>query len=73
MRHDCGWPGCKRRIPIELFACRHHWPRIPLELRTQLRALVPAPGTLPSLAYMEAARAARAWALEQNAKEGAAA
>jgi hypothetical protein len=31
--HTCHAPGCERRVPAKLFACRTHWFALPKDLR----------------------------------------
>lgn len=33
MSHICHAPGCTRRIPARLFACREHWYALPKKIR----------------------------------------
>ncbi len=35
-RHECPAPGCTKRVPFEMFACRQHWFSIPVEIRHEL-------------------------------------
>lgn len=34
--HLCGWPGCRRPVPLEMWGCKTHWFTLPAELRTEL-------------------------------------
>lgn len=31
--HRCGWPGCKRPIPLAMWGCNRHWYSLPKEIR----------------------------------------
>lgn len=68
--HTCHWPGCTSHIPPRLFACKKHWFKLPLKIRTRILATY-VPGQeiskTPSLAYIEAAKAAQRWIAEQSA------
>jgi len=33
MSHTCHAPGCKRLVPPRMFACKHHWYRLPQKIR----------------------------------------
>lgn len=33
---ECPAPGCARRIPTSMFACRMHWYQVPKELRDEV-------------------------------------
>lgn len=34
--HACGWPGCQRPVPLELWGCSRHWYTLPAEIRDAL-------------------------------------
>lgn len=34
--HKCGWPGCETQVAGRLWACKHHWMRLPVEIRDRL-------------------------------------
>jgi hypothetical protein len=34
--HECPAPGCDKRVPFEMFACKAHWFTIPTPLRSRL-------------------------------------
>lgn len=31
--HICGWPGCRRPVPLEMWGCKSHWFTLPKEIR----------------------------------------
>lgn len=31
--HLCGWPDCRRPVPLEMWGCKRHWYALPKELR----------------------------------------
>lgn len=31
--HLCGWPGCRRPIPLSQWGCNVHWYSLPKEIR----------------------------------------
>lgn len=34
--HECPAPGCERRVPFHIFACRSHWFALPSDLQRRL-------------------------------------
>ena len=56
--HVCHWPGCRRKVPPNLWGCKPHWFALPPELRTEIWATY-RPGQeitkRVSIEYMEAA------------------
>jgi hypothetical protein len=34
MSHQCPWPGCKEKVAANMWGCRHHWYRLPNNLRS---------------------------------------
>ncbi len=76
MKHTCHWPGCTTVVPPRLWGCGPHWRRLPPAIRRKLSETY-VPGQergerRPTSAYLEAGRAARAWAIEQARKDVAA-
>lgn len=35
-RHDCPAPGCDKRVPFHILACKTHWYMIPKPVRDKL-------------------------------------
>lgn len=56
--HICRAYGCNWRINEEFLMCYKHWRMIPAPLQAAIYATVPKRGTLPSLDYAQAVRAA---------------
>lgn len=68
-QHVCHWPGCNKPVPPAKWGCARHWYRLPRRLRDRIwRAYRPGQerDKRPSAAYIEAARAARLWAEQQE-------
>jgi len=64
--HKCHWPTCTRRVAPKLWGCRGHWFLLPKRIREAIWiAYVPGQEVLknPTTAYLDAAKAAREWAL----------
>src|SRR5262245_12982747 len=62
--HFCHWPGCKEQCKPAYWGCRHHWFRLPYELRHRIwRAYTIGQESTkrPSEEYIEAARAVQDW------------
>ena len=34
--HTCHWPGCGKQVPPAMWGCRHHWFRLPLNIRNRI-------------------------------------
>jgi hypothetical protein len=70
--HHCHWPGCEKQVPPAMWGCKAHWFRLPQSTRNKIwrtyRAGQEQDGR-PSAAYVEAAREAREWIVEQQASE----
>lgn len=67
MPHLCHFPGCQKSVPPKLWGCKPHWFMLPKYLRDWIwREYRPGQETdkRPSMKYIEAASAARAWILE---------
>lgn len=75
-KHTCHWPGCTRRCKPAFFSCPPHWYAWPKSIRDAIWAAY-RPGQeeskTPSKAYLEAADAAEAWALQYERTKAAAA
>ena len=64
MSHLCHWPGCKREVPPELYACKLHWFALPKYIRDAIwEWYVPGQEIRkdPTEEYIEVARIAEAW------------
>lgn len=35
-QHECPYPGCPKRVPDEMFACRSHWFSLPAPMRSAI-------------------------------------
>lgn len=67
-RHHCHWPGCAKQVPPALWGCSAHWYKLPTAIRTAIwRTFNPGQEATmtPSLAYIEAAKAAQEWIAAQ--------
>lgn len=60
--HECPAPGCTRRLPFHILACRDHWRRLPRDLQ---RAVTRSWSHGPTEAYALARADAVEW-WEQN-------
>ena len=71
MTHECHWPGCGKSVPPKMWGCREHWYSLPKPLRDRIWATY-RPGQEvdknPSEEYVEAALAARRFALYTDGK-----
>ncbi len=66
-QHHCHWIGCKVQVPPKMYACRRHWYMLPESIRNEIwRYYRPGQEVTkdPSRAYIEAARMAEKWILE---------
>lgn len=36
MSHECPGPGCKRRIPPHMLACKRHWYQVSADTRNRV-------------------------------------
>jgi hypothetical protein len=34
--HICGWPGCNRPVPLDMWGCKSHWFTLPKEIRDEI-------------------------------------
>jgi hypothetical protein len=34
--HICGWPDCRRPVPLEMWGCKPHWFTLPKEIRDEI-------------------------------------
>jgi hypothetical protein len=34
--HICGWPECRRPVPLEMWGCKAHWFSLPKEIRDEI-------------------------------------
>ncbi len=67
--HHCHWPGCDKAVPPRLWGCKSHWFKLPAAIRAGiLAAYVPGQEITktPSPEYVQAARVARDWILENH-------
>lgn len=65
MSHNCHWPGCAVEVPPKLWGCKRHWFALPKEIRDRIwRTYRPGQeiDKAPSDEYVQAAKAARAFA-----------
>jgi hypothetical protein len=69
MSHTCHWPGCSVEVDPKMWGCRYHWFMLPRSIRGRIWATY-RPGQEndknPSAAYVEAAKDARNWILENH-------
>lgn len=68
-KHTCHWPGCGRQVPPAMWGCKPHWFALPKAIRDRIwKAYRPGQedDRNVSLAYLEAAREAQAFALRQQ-------
>ncbi len=65
--HRCHWPDCELPVPPKMWGCRRHWFKLPKRIRDEIwRTYRPGQeiDKNPSSEYLEAAAAAREWALQ---------
>lgn len=36
--HLCGWPDCRRPVPLSMWGCKTHWYSLPSEIRDAIWA-----------------------------------
>jgi len=63
MSHLCHAPGCRKRVPPKMLACREHWIALPQKIRDAVwNAYVPGQETTkrPTFKYMAVQRLALA-------------
>ena len=68
-KHHCHWLGCTKRVPPAMWGCKPHWFTLPKRLRDRIwQAYQPGQeiSKTPSRDYIEAARAAQEWLLDQQ-------
>lgn len=64
MKHTCHWPKCEIETPPRLHMCRHHWFKVPKEMRDELKKHYKpeqCKTKRPSREYLNAALAIRRW------------
>lgn len=67
--HECHWPGCTAQVKPAMWGCAPHWFRLPQAIRDAIWAayrIGQEQSLNPSRAYMEAARRAQEWILENH-------
>lgn len=72
-KHNCHAPDCPVKVPPSMFACSHHWRILPRHLKDEIWTnYIPGQEDRrdPSPAYLQAARDAVSWYLE-NDNQGA--
>lgn len=64
--HQCPRPGCTRRVPMDMYACRSDWYALPVEIRTAIWRTWSAGDDAGHLA---ATTRARQWYRDNTVKE----
>lgn len=71
--HNCRWVGCNKQVPLNMWACKIHWFKLPKSLRDAIWAGY-RPGQEddlnPSPQWVEADERAREYSATQGRENG---
>lgn len=62
--HECHWTGCKQQVPPAMYMCKHHWFRLPKNMRDRIWATYRTgqeDTMTPSEAYIHVSRQVQEW------------